>query len=191
MARPAAPSAATALPALKPNQPTHSIEAPTTVRGEAVGWDQSVRVAVASADQQRRHQGGDAGVDMDHGPAGKIEHTHIAEKRTGAAPGHVAERRVDQSGPAQRKEQHGRKLHAFGKSPGDQRRRDDGKSHLEGHEHVGRHGAGQAIDANAGQASQPQSTDECVQPDHALLHASGVESQAVAPPDPDQRHQSG
>ena len=31
IAMPAAPSAATALPALKPNQPTHSIEAPTTV----------------------------------------------------------------------------------------------------------------------------------------------------------------
>ena len=32
MAMPAAPSAARALPALKPNQPTHSMEAPTTVK---------------------------------------------------------------------------------------------------------------------------------------------------------------
>ena len=32
MAIPAAPSAATALPALNPNQPTHNIEAPTTVK---------------------------------------------------------------------------------------------------------------------------------------------------------------
>ena len=43
IAMPAAPSAATALPALKPNQPTQSIEAPTTVSvklcgGIAVVW---------------------------------------------------------------------------------------------------------------------------------------------------------
>ena len=37
MAMPAAPSAATALPALKPNQPTHSMHAPVTVMGRLCG----------------------------------------------------------------------------------------------------------------------------------------------------------
>ena len=37
MAIPATPSAASWLPALKPNQPTHSIEAPTTVSTRLFG----------------------------------------------------------------------------------------------------------------------------------------------------------
>ena len=37
IAMPAAPSAATALPALNPNQPTQSIEAPTTVSVKLCG----------------------------------------------------------------------------------------------------------------------------------------------------------
>ena len=57
MAMPAAPSAARAEPALKPNQPTHSMEAPMTVITRLWGGDEGVRVAPPPADDHRRPRG--------------------------------------------------------------------------------------------------------------------------------------
>ena len=88
--------------------------------------------ALTFADDQCRHQSGDSGVYVDHRAAGKVQHAQIPKEGPVSTPGHVANGRVDDDGPDDCKEQHGRKLHALGKSTGDQSRRNNCKGHLKG-----------------------------------------------------------
>ena len=70
----AAPDVASRLePALKPNQPTHSIEAPTMVNVSECGAMRFAAVADALADQIGADQAGHTGVDVHHGAAGEVE----------------------------------------------------------------------------------------------------------------------
>ena len=80
IAIPAAPFAANALPALNPNQPTQSIDAPVTVMVKLCG-----RKPAAIAEHERRDQRRDAGVQMYDRPSGEIAETHRGEP---AAPPH-------------------------------------------------------------------------------------------------------
>ena len=73
IAMPACMPAVTAEPALKPNQPTHSSEAPIMV--STMLWARSGVLALAEHD--RGHQAGDAGVDVHHGAAGEVEHVEL------------------------------------------------------------------------------------------------------------------
>ena len=70
MAMPACRPAVTAEPALKPNQPTHSSEAPIKVSTMLWAGPVSLRLPSISA----AHQAGGARIDMHHGAAGEIEH---------------------------------------------------------------------------------------------------------------------
>ena len=94
IAMPARPSAATAEPALKPNQPTQSSEAPITDRTRLCGAMLSVPIADALAEHQRADEAGDAGIDMHDRAAGEVEHAQAAEEA--AAPDPMGDRAVDE-----------------------------------------------------------------------------------------------
>ena len=95
IAMPATPSAASSLPALKPNQPTQSIDAPTIGQHEAV-WRHLCRgIAVPLAQDDTDDQGGDTGVNVDDRAPGEVEHPHRAEPA--AAPHPVGDGCVDDS----------------------------------------------------------------------------------------------
>ena len=74
---PAAPLAAIALPALKPNQPTQSMPAPVTVVGRLCGGMGVRRKTAAIAEHQRGHQRRHARIDMHHRAAGEIEKAQV------------------------------------------------------------------------------------------------------------------
>ena len=67
-------------PALKPNQPTHSSEAPTMVSGQVVRRHRFLAVADALADHVGADQAGDAGVDVHHRAAGEVERALLPEQ---------------------------------------------------------------------------------------------------------------
>ena len=69
IAMPACMPALTAEPALKPNQPTHSSEAPIMVSTMLCGW----RSVLALAEHDSGHQPGGAGIHVHHGAAGEVE----------------------------------------------------------------------------------------------------------------------
>ena len=73
-------------PALKPNQPTHSSEAPIIVMVSECGGIGSLAVADALADHQAADQPGDAGIDVDDGAAGEVERA-LAEEIAGMSVG--------------------------------------------------------------------------------------------------------
>ena len=66
-------------PALKPNQPTHSSEAPIMVMVSECGGIGFLAVADALADASGADQAGDAGVDVHDGAAGEVERAHAGE----------------------------------------------------------------------------------------------------------------
>ena len=65
--------AAKALPALKPNQPTHSIAGARAVYVRLCGGIGSLAVTQASAQQQGANQGRHARTNVDHRSAGKVQ----------------------------------------------------------------------------------------------------------------------
>ncbi len=138
------------------------------------------REALSRAEHETRHQARDAGIDVHHGAAGEVQHAPVPHQAAVAAPHHVRGRRVDDGEPQRHEPQHGRELHAFGKRADDERRRDDGERHLKAHEHRFRDGHGQTVDRQARQERLAERADKAVEVDHPLLHAAGVERQAVA-----------
>ncbi len=64
---------------MKPNQPTHSSEAPIMVMVSECGGIGSVLVAETLADHEAAHQAGDASVDVHHGAASEIERADTVE----------------------------------------------------------------------------------------------------------------
>ncbi len=65
--------AASAEPALKPNQPTHSSEAPMSVQDEVEGRHALGAVAGATSEDEAGDETGDAGVDVNDRAAGEVE----------------------------------------------------------------------------------------------------------------------
>ena len=89
-------------PTLKPNQPTHSSEAPIMVNGSVVRRHRLLAVADALADQQAADQAGDAGVDVHHRAAGEVERALLEEEAGAcASAASAAAASVYASGPAQ------------------------------------------------------------------------------------------
>ena len=97
-------------PALKPNQPTHSSEAPIIVMVSECGGIGSVLIADALADHEAAHQAGDARIDVDHGAAGEVERAPAPEQaavgrrvgqevRARPVPDHVRDREIDERQP--------------------------------------------------------------------------------------------
>ena len=145
MAIPAMPSAASSLPALKPNQPTQSMLVPTTVRTRLWGSHGLCRVADARADHDTDNQCGDTGIDMHDRASGKIKDSPAGEQA--AAPGHMPDRYIAEGEPDNHEDQHGAELHPLGKGSNDERRGDDRKSHLEGQEDRLGYGAIQGVNS--------------------------------------------
>ena len=129
IAMPACMPAVTAEPALKPNQPTHSSEAPMKV--STMLWPGPVVLALAEHD--RAHQAGNAGIDVHHGAAGEVEHLtrRPSCRQEAVRPRPNARSGIDEDRPQAHEPQHRREFHALGEGAGDQRRRDDGEGHLE------------------------------------------------------------
>ena len=71
-------------PALKPNQPTQSSEAPIMVMVSECGAIKLLAVADALADDQRADQTGDAGIDVHDRAAGEVERAGAREPADGA-----------------------------------------------------------------------------------------------------------
>ena len=99
---------------------------------------------LALAEQEARHESGDARVDMDDGSAGEVEDLERAlEVALGVdvdraheavrPPDPVGDRRIDEDRPQADEPQHRRELHAFRERACDERRRDDRERHLEHH----------------------------------------------------------
>ena len=103
IAMPACIPALTAEPALKPNQPTQSSEAPIMVSTTLCGG----AGFLALAEHQRRHQPGRAGIDVHHRAAGEIEHLDPGaviggvEEAVGS-PHPMRDRRIDEDRPQAR-----------------------------------------------------------------------------------------
>ncbi len=66
-------------PALKPNQPTHSSEAPIIVMVSECGAIGSLPIADALAEHQRADEPGDTGIDVHDGAAGEVERADLIE----------------------------------------------------------------------------------------------------------------
>ena len=127
------PLAASALPALKPNQPNQSRPAPSSVNGTLCGSSArrlDSRAAVPTT--MRRHERGDAGVDVHDGAAGEVERAHLGEPA--AAPDPVRDRAVDDERPERDEHDVGGEAHALDDGAGDQRRGDDRERALIAHE---------------------------------------------------------
>ncbi|MNE37730.1 hypothetical protein D3C80_1315970 [compost metagenome] len=128
---------------------------------------------------------------MHHGATGEVQHAPVPHQAAVAGPDHVGDRCVDQGEPHGHEDQHRGELHALGEGTDDQRRGDDGEGHLEGDEHAFREGADQAVRGQAAEKRLGQPADEGVEVDDPLLHAGGVEGQAVAVEDPQHADQAG
>ena len=102
-------------------------------------------VAAPLAQHQRRHQPGDAGIDVHHGAAGEIEHPGAVEEPVGA-PHPMRDRGVDEQAPQPDEPQERGEFHAIGDGAADQRRGDDRKGHLKAHVDRFGDGRGQTVD---------------------------------------------
>ena len=134
----ARPFAATADPALKPNQPNHRRPAPRTVIGTSCGSMRSpltTRRPISRATIRARH----AGADVDDGAAGEVERAEL-EQPAVDRPDPVGQRRVDEDRPQDREEDEGAEPLALGEGAGDERRRDRREHQLERREQHERHG---------------------------------------------------
>ena len=69
-------------------------------------------------EEQLRHQAGKAGIDVDHGSAGKVEHARIVEEPV-RSPHEVGDRRIDTNAPQPDKPEQCRELHAIGEGAAD------------------------------------------------------------------------
>ena len=122
---------------MKPNQPTHSSEAPITESIELCGAMYVLPVADALADHQRADQAGDAGIDVNDRAAGEVERAEaeirpwIGRKLGRPRTNHVGDREVDEGDPQADEQHERRELDALGEGADDQRRRDAGEGHLE------------------------------------------------------------
>ena len=126
------PFAASALPALKPNQPNQSRPAPSSVNGTLCGSSAERRIVAPLADHERGDERRDAGVDVHDRAAREIERAHLREPA--AAPDPVRDRRVDDDRPERDEDDVRREPHALDDGARDQRRRDDRERALVGHE---------------------------------------------------------
>ena len=140
--------ASSADPALNPNQPTHSSDAPIIVNVQVVRRHRFLAVADALADHVSAHQAGDAGVDVHHRAAREVERALLPEPAAlrgfrgerrrildavgaGPEPDHVRDRQVGEREPERGEQQHRRELHALGERADDEADRDRRERRLE------------------------------------------------------------
>ena len=92
----AGPLAASAEPALKPNQPNHSMPVPSSTNGMLAGVVRLLRqVDLAAAEDHRAGQRREARRHVHDRAAREVEHAPLCEEALGV-PGPVGQRRVDE-----------------------------------------------------------------------------------------------
>ena len=164
----------------KPEQP-----GPQDYHRDVVGRHRLFAKADALADNQRGGQGGDAGIDVYHCAAGKVQRAQAAQPAT--APNPMGQGSIHDSYPQHGEDNECAELHPLGKGAGNQRRGDDGEHTLEYHKslvrNVVRVWAG-LRGADPGQAEPLQVTY-----DTQSAHI-GAEGQAVTPQYPHHAHQA-
>src|SRR6185369_12476525 len=133
MAMPASPPALSALPALKPNHPTHSMQAPAMVIHGACGGFTSSGKPHALPEQHGEDKCRNSGSQVHHKAAGKIENAPLRKPAPASHP--MGDRHVDEKKPKEGEQKHSAKAHALHKSADDERGRDNGEGHLEHEEH--------------------------------------------------------
>ncbi len=153
MAMPAAPLAASALPALKPNQPTQSSDAPMTVIVRLCGGIAVVGKAAAVADHERGNERRDACVDVHDGAAREVAEAARRTSQPSDAQTQCVDGHVDDDEPEDREQQHRGETRALGETADDQGRRDDRERQLEHREHGLRNRAADRVDLDAAQPS--------------------------------------
>ncbi len=156
---PALPLAATALPALKPNQPTHNRLAPISVIARLCGGiivcGKPRRLPIISAATSPATPA----LMCTTVPPAKWD-AAVPEQAAGAGPGHMRQRQVGEAEPQGDEGQQRPEAHAFGEGADDQRRGDRGKGQLEHGEHRFRDPEHQAVAAQAGEEGAVQAADE-------------------------------
>ena len=134
-----------ALPGVE-SEPAHPQQASADkAEDHGVGRHVGVRIAEALAEINRSDECGDAGGDVNDGPAGEVEAGNMPPVRiqqAADAPDHMRHRAIDEQRPQRKKDGHGAELHALGESAGDECRGDDGEHELV--DHVGLFGNGGA-----------------------------------------------
>ena len=140
-----------------------------------MGLDLLLAKPESPTQDERGHQGGDTGADMDHRPTREVEGAQGVEPAA-RAPDPVGDRVVNKGRPQQREEHEGLEALTFGERAADQGWGDDREHHLE--EHEGLMGDGGRIvgvrrKADAVEPNPLQATD-----DVALV---GPEREAIAP----------
>ena len=128
-------------PALKPNQPNHSISTASPTSGMewpgiTFGLAVLAVLAVARAEQQQRGERAGRADQVDHGRAGEVLHAEVG-LQPAAAEDPVADDRVDQRAEDDRVDQVGAELDALERRAPDDRERDRAEHELE--EELGRH----------------------------------------------------
>ena len=127
----ACPDADSAEPALKPNQPNHSMPVPRMTNGMFAGRVRfAAHMGLAAAEDDRAGQRREAGRHVDDRAAREVEHAQLVQEAL-RMPRPVRERRVDEDAEQAHEQEVARKPHAFGERPRDQRRRDDRELQLE------------------------------------------------------------
>ncbi len=112
-------------------------------------------------------------------------------QRARTTPDHMRHRGIHQGEPQRHEPQRRRKLHAFGKCTGNQRRGNDREGHLEGHEHALRNIPHQALRGHARQEGPAQAADKAVEGHLPFDHAGAVDHHAVAIDHPQHADQAG
>ncbi|MNQ70424.1 hypothetical protein D3C85_850630 [compost metagenome] len=137
--------------------------------------------AVARTQNDGADQTGHARVDVDHGPAGEVEHAQLAHPA--AAPDLMADRRIDDQVPQGEEEDAGRELDPFGEGARDQGRGDDGEGQLIADPQE----LGQAGGQGVGRLDPDAVEEEGLNPaDEAVGgRAAGPEGQGVAGDEPE------
>ncbi|MNO74530.1 hypothetical protein D3C76_655330 [compost metagenome] len=151
----------------------------------------SVFVTLTLAKQQTGGKRSYTGVDVNCSTTSEIQHAPVVHQCPCSTPYHVGHWRVDKGEPDGHEQQRRRELHTFGKSPGNERRSDDGKGHLEGNKHPFRNVANQAFRRHACQKCAVQAADKAIEANLALNHVGGIDHHAVAINHPQHPHQSG
>jgi hypothetical protein len=157
IAIPAEPFAASALPALKPNQPTQSSDAGHGHR-EVVWRHLCAREAAPVADHECRNQRRDAGIHVHHRSTRVVAETHVGEPA--AAPHPMCHGQIDDHEPQRAEQQHRAESDALRECADDQCRRDDREGELEHHEHGLRYRAADGADFYPAQPGFRQTPDE-------------------------------
>ena len=130
---------ATVLPALKPNHPNQRMKTPQRRERQAVAGDGACGqpgavlhvLADAGADDHGADQAQPAAGGMDDGGAGEVGEAGADVVQPAAAPGPVADDRIDQRGHEHAVDHVGGKAGPFGHGAGDDRRRGCGEHRLE------------------------------------------------------------